>query len=142
MFPSLPSLLFSSQLRFIIVARLSFILLAFLLPTCNKSFARFGFYYFIECLICNNTTTFFHLLYSLYSLYSHASLTPWTIIRSAPLIYPRASTERFSAPYAIMFGQLRSNRSTALVAGAVVFLIFFVSLAYNHLDNWEPAADV
>lgn len=41
-----------------------------------------------------------------------------------------------------MLGPLRANRSTAIVIGSVVFLVAFVSLAYNHLDNWEPAADV
>jgi hypothetical protein len=41
-----------------------------------------------------------------------------------------------------MFGQVRTNRSTVLMAGAVIFLVAFVSLAYNHLDPWVPPADV
>ncbi|KAF5693578.1 galactosyl transferase, partial [Fusarium mundagurra] len=41
-----------------------------------------------------------------------------------------------------MFGQVRTNRSTVLMAGTVIFLVAFVSLAYNHLDKWEPPADV
>jgi hypothetical protein len=41
-----------------------------------------------------------------------------------------------------MFGQVRTNRSTVLMAGTVIFLVAFVSLAYNHLDTWEPPTDV
>ncbi|KAF5006213.1 hypothetical protein FDECE_7372 [Fusarium decemcellulare] len=41
-----------------------------------------------------------------------------------------------------MFGQVRTNRSTALMAGTIIFLVAFVGLAYNHLDKWEPPADV
>jgi hypothetical protein len=41
-----------------------------------------------------------------------------------------------------MFGQVRTNRSTVLMAGTIIFLVAFVSLAYNHLDTWEPPTDV
>jgi hypothetical protein len=41
-----------------------------------------------------------------------------------------------------MFGQVRTNRSTALMAATIIFLVAFVGLAYNHLDKWEPPADV
>lgn len=36
-----------------------------------------------------------------------------------------------------MIGSMRSNKSTALVVGVVVFLAAAVGLAYNHLDTWE-----
>ncbi|KAF4977917.1 hypothetical protein FZEAL_5622 [Fusarium zealandicum] len=41
-----------------------------------------------------------------------------------------------------MFGAVRTNRSMAYVAVAVIVLIAFVNIAYNHLDKWEPPAKV
>lgn len=40
-----------------------------------------------------------------------------------------------------MFGQMRSNKATALVVGVVIFLAAFVGLAYNHLEPWQRPAD-
>lgn len=37
-------------------------------------------------------------------------------------------------------GQLRSNKATVVVIGAVIFLAALVGLAYNHLDTWELPA--
>ncbi|KAI5462065.1 hypothetical protein BGZ63DRAFT_203952 [Mariannaea sp. PMI_226] len=41
----------------------------------------------------------------------------------------------------MMFGQMRSNKSTALVVGVVIFLAAFVGLAYNHLEPLQPNAE-
>lgn len=33
--------------------------------------------------------------------------------------------------------QSRSNKTTLIIVGAVVFVTIFVGLVYNHLDYWE-----
>jgi hypothetical protein len=59
-----------------------------------------------------------------------------------PILSLQSVKSATEAAIATMFGQVRTNRSTALMAATIIFLVAFVGLAYNHLDKWEPPADV
>lgn len=40
----------------------------------------------------------------------------------------------------IFGGSARSTRGTALIVGAVVFILAFIGLIFNHLDSWHLPA--
>lgn len=66
------------------------------------------------------------------SIYATRQLPPCKIFRSNALLL--SEEQSFVAMFA---GHIRSSRSSTLTVAAVVFILLFAGLVYNHLGAWD-----